>query len=658
MRRLAALLGLVILASGLVSLGEPAPARAAERYALETEARYQVEPDAREIKVTIDGRFTNRTPNPSGQFSVFTDVPIAVHDAAAAVRARDAKGRLDVSVRRRAGSDGDRVNVATVELRRPLRFGRTARFTLTYTLRDGGEDDIRVRPSVVVFPVWSFGTRSEVRVELPSSYEVSADGDPLRAERDGDQTALTSGTIGEPQRWLAVVTANRQTEMRSLSRTVPLDGGTVDLTIRSWSDDAAWGRRTLNLLARALPALEQAIGLPYSGVGPLVVSEAVPSVASPLTEAGGSGQELQVAFDQPPFTVLHQAAHVWLGTDLVGDRWIREGYASYVAAQVARRLDVSRPYAPAAEAGRQRDDAFALEEWTSDSPPSDAAYGYPASWDLMERVAAKAGGNALRAVLQRTRQGIGAYDPVVAAPGPAAGPVAPLDARTPLDSRTLLDQLEAVSGRDLADEFRSTVFGDASDALLDQRNQARRSYDELLTAAGDWGAPEPVRRAMAAWSFDDAAQQIAAAMSWLGDRDELLAAIDGAGLSTPQRLRDAYDVAGGGSDARVELQAERAVVDDYRDVLDRAAGGRSFVERVGQLGSPAPDALLAEAHGRFADGDLRGAADATAQARLALESASTSGTLRLVSAGIIVLVGLAATGYLLRRRRTLTANVD
>lgn len=651
MRRLAAFLGLVVLTSGLASAGAP-PVRAAQRYALATEARYEVRPEAGRIEVTVDARFTNRTPNPPGQFSVFTEVPIAVHDAAASVEARDARGRLHVDVARRAGGSGDRVNVATVELRRPLRFDRTARFTLTYTLRDGTQDDLRVRPSVVVFPVWSFGTQSEVRVELPSSYEVSADGDPLRAERDGDQTALTSGPIGDPERWLAVVTANRASAMTSLSRTVPLDGGTVDLNVRAWNDDQAWGRRTLALLQDALPALEDAIGLPYTGVGPLVVSEAVPSVASPLSEAGGTGRELQVAFDQPPFTAIHQAAHMWFGTELVGERWIREGLASYFAASVARSLDVDRPYAPVAEADRQRDHAFALESWMADSAGRDAAYGYPASWAVVDRVAARAGAGALREVLQRTERDIGAYDAVDQAPSPATA------TPTPLDSRTLLDQLEAVSGRDLTGLFRAAVFGDASDALLEQRAEARDAYGRLVDAAGDWGAPAPVRRDMAAWNFEAAGPQLDAAMAWIRDRDTLLAAIDGAGLSTPERLRNAYEIAGGGSDARVELQAERAVVDDYRDVLGRAAAGRSFVQRVGLLGAPAPDALLAEAHRRFADGDLRGAADATAQARLSLESASTSGTLRLVSAAVIVLIGLAAAIYLLRRRRTLTANVD
>jgi len=50
---------------------------------------------------------------------------------------------------------------------------------LTYTLADGDDPQLRVRPSVVVFPAWGFGTTSEVTVTVPGGYEVRVDGDPL-----------------------------------------------------------------------------------------------------------------------------------------------------------------------------------------------------------------------------------------------------------------------------------------------------------------------------------------------------------------------------------------------------------------------------------------------------------------------------------------------
>lgn len=643
-----------MLLAPFAPIGHSSDVAAAEPYTLATTASYAVQVNERAIEVSIAAHFTNLTPDPKGAFSVFTEVPIAVHDAATGVTATDGAGKLDVVVKPQKGGDGKPVNVATVELRKPLRLNKTADFTLAYTLPDGKDPGVRIRPSVVIFPAWSFGTSSEVVVQLPSAYQVSSDGDALSAATTGATTTLRSGKITDPQHWLAIILADRQTAMLTVSQSVPLDGGTADLNVRSWADDKAWGERTLKLLVDALPRLQERIGLPYAGVGPLQVTEALPSRPASIGEGSTGVQELQVGFDQPAFTVLHQAAHIWIGTELATDRWIREGLASHYAALVATDLKVALPYDPAAQATAQQDNALTFEEWAADSTAAQDAYGYPASWAFIDRVAGEVGEDRLRAVLERVSHGIGAYDPQA----PAAEPAAPGPSVTPLDSRSLLDQLQAVSNQDLSGDFGTTVLGDASDALLTRRAGALTAYGDLLRAAGDWGAPRPVRSAMASWAFDQATQQIGEARAWLAGRDDLLKAIEHAGLSSPERLRDPYESSGGGTDAQVELQAERAVVGNYQAVLDRANSGRSFIERIGLVGGKAPDELLATAHGRFADGDLRGTADATSQARLRLDAAQTSGLLRLASAAVVVLLALALIVYLLRRRRTLARNVD
>lgn len=649
-RSLPTLLAFVVaLIAPIASIVLPVPVLAVAPYTLVTSASYDVQADDRAIAVTVDVTFTNLTPNPPGEFSVFNEVPIAVHDAATSVGARDSGGKLDVAVKARNGADGKPVNVATVKVRAPLRLNKAAKFTLSYTLPDGKDASIRVRPSVVIFPVWSFGTSSQVRVQLPAAYEVRADGDPLTAARSGDITTLSSGKIADPRHWLALITADRETAMVTASQTLPLDGGTVDLNVRSWADDEAWGQRMLKLLTKALPRLQARIGLPYAGVGPLVVTEALPSDASAIDNAGAGQQELQIGFDQPPFTVLHQAAHIWLGPDLVADRWIREGLASHYAQLVARDLKLDAPYDPAKQAAAQKDHAFPLAEWTVDGTPDRSAYGYPASWSLVDGLQAKVGEKALATVLQRVMTGVDAYDPA----GPKVDAATTEHPVSPLGSRSFLDQLEAVTNQDLAADFGTTVFGEQSAPLITQRSTARDAYTKLLAAAGDWAAPQPVRAAMSEWRFDDATAQMAEARTWLGDRDELLAAIEKAGLSSPDRLRDQYQTGGGDADSRVELEAEGAVVHDYQAVLDRTTGSRSFVERLGLLAGTDPDALLASAHGLFADGDLRGAADATSQAKLRLAGAQTSGLLRLASVAVIILVALAMVIYLLRRRRTL-----
>ncbi|HYM52800.1 MAG TPA: hypothetical protein VEW45_04850 [Candidatus Dormibacteraeota bacterium] len=648
MRRiLAALAGAVVL-FGMAPTGIPMPgggqmALAAE-YTLATVANYAIEPAAARIAVSVQVTFTNTTPDPAGQFSVFEVVDVAIHSGATSVTAEDSQGGMQVAVATRNG-----VNVASVRARTPVRYNQKATFTLTYLLPDGASIDVRVRPSAIVFPAWSFGTSGEVTITLPGEYEVRVDGDDLSAEQDGAVLRLESGAVDDPSSWLARVTAVSPTSYTTLSQGVVLTSGTVDLQVRAWVDDEAWGEATLAVMVEALPLLEAQIGLEYPRVGPLVVVESVPDLPGALSEPAAAGGEMAIAFDAPAFTALHQAAHVWLSDQLAADRWIREGFASQAAVAVAAAagLEAPLPYDPAARAVELAAAAFPLMSWgAGEATIEQDAWAYAASWGLANRLAAAIGDDALRAAWRRIAAGVGAYEALDdEPPPPGGGPV------TPADSRRLLDQLEAVSGVDLAAVFAENVFDASAAAELPQRASAREAYAALLTAAGEWGAPDPVRAELSGWRFDEAEVSIAEAIVWLAARDELLVAIEAAGLTTPERLRDRYRTAGGGPDAQAELAAESAFVGGYADVRDHLAEEPSIVKRVGLLGGTEPSALLDDAAALFAAGDLRGAAEAVDAARARLDGAAADGLVRLVSAAVVLILVLALAVLVRRRRR-------
>lgn len=638
---LSAALLLALAPAGVGPPGGGRLARAAE-YTLATVARYDVQPDDRRIAVAVDVTFKNTTPDPAGQFSVFNVIDLAIHTGASSVAASDSRGALRISVATRNG-----VNVASVSPRTPVRYNQTMTFTLTYLLPDAASPDVRVRPSAVVFPAWSFGTRGEVSITLPSEYEVRVDGDDLTATQVATSLRLASGAVADPTTWLARVTAVRPSSYTTLSAGVALAGGTVDLQVRAWTDDQAWGEATLALLSEGLPLLEEQIGLDYPRVGPLVVVESVPDIVGELSEPVAEGGEVAVGFNQPPFTMLHQVAHVWLSEQLVADRWIREGFASQFAAAPATELEVALPYDPAARSTQLAAAAFPLISWgAGEASAEQDAYGHAASWALAERLAAAVGADALRLAWRRIAAGVGAYEPVGAEPPELSGrPV------TPVDSRRLLDHLEAVSGVDLAAEFAASVFDEAAAADLPKRAAARQANNALLAAAGDWGAPGPVLADLAAWRFDEAEAAIAEAIAWLADRDELLAEIEAAGLTTPNRLRDRYRVSGGGPDAQNELEAEAALVAGYAEARAEISREPSILERVGLLGGEEPSTRLAEASTLFAEGDLRGAGEEVDAARARLAGASADGAVRVASTGAVLLVLLALALSLARRRR-------
>jgi len=638
--------GPILLAAAIAILSSALPGSAgrvrAAEYTLASDANYDVRPSDRTIDVGVELTFTNTTPNPAGGFSVFDELSVAIQDQATEVAASDDEGELDVSV---AVENG--VNVATVQLRDGLRYQEDATVELTYQLPDTDDPRLRVRPSVVVFPAWSFGTSGEVTVTIPTGYEVRVDGDSLTA----DGATLTSGPIDDPSAWLALVTAVHADEYTEYEANIPLHGGTADLLVRAFADDPDWGEEVNRVVSEGLPGVETEIGLPYPHVGQLVLVESVPTTTTGFGETEGTGTEIPVAYDQPSFTALHQVAHLWLTPELVDARWIREGLSSHVAATVGADLGADPPFDPAEVAADKADAAFPLDAWPPTSDADGVAYGYAASWAAIDEIERLAGADAMREVLARVAASIGPYDgaEITPAPGADAPPA------VPLSSRGFLDQLEVVSDADVGPLFAERVLVDGDVALLPARADARDAFDGLVTASDGWGAPDPVRLAMTEWRFDDAQAQIAIASDWIDQRDELLTTMEAAGLSAPDRLQQAYRAYGGGPEAVDELDAERAVVEAYVSAADRVNASRSLLERLGLIGGPDPAAQLALAQGRFTDGDLRGALAAIADAQRIVAAAQTSGIVRIISLLLVVVALAGATLIVFRRRASYTA---
>jgi hypothetical protein len=625
----------------VVGPGHVAPVRAAE-YTLETTAAYEVRPSEHRVLVRVDLAFTNTTPDPDGQFSVFDELRLAIHDGADAVTASDGDGDLDVTV-----ENEDGVNVATIELREGLRFEETAEVELRYRLADGDAPDVRVGPSLAVFPAWGFGTSSEVSIAVPDGYEVRADGDPLTRADGG---LLTSGPIEDPDSWLARVTAIGPPDYAAFEATVPLDGGTADVLVQALGDDPAWGEATRDLLVQALPALERRIGLPYPLLGQLVVTESVPADSTGFGEPVTRRAAIEVGYDQPSFTIVHQLAHLWLDP-LVATRWIAEGIASDLASGVASELDLDAPYDPAAEVERLAADRIPLDAWRVGSEPAASAYAYAASWQLVADVRAEIGDDALRTILARTAASVGPYDEA-SVDVPPSGTATP---RAPLTTRSFLDQISAVAGIDASAAFSASALTPDDVELLPARETARQALGDLVAAADGWGSPDPVRAAMTEWAFADAMSRIEAADAWLGDRDALVAEMERVGLSRPDRLPQAFRAYGGGAEAVEELAAERSVVDAYAAASDRIGAPRSFLARLGLVGGADPSTQLGLANGRFADGDLRGALASVEQAVRIMDGAETTGAVRVVSLALIVIALAVIALAVFRRRASYTA---
>jgi len=641
-----------------------APARATSPYELRTDAVYRLDPAANEVVITIGVTFTNTSPDLAGSFSSFGNVPLSLQAGASSVTAGDRKGSLRVTLARQPSR-----TIATVALRTALRYRQSAAFTVTYRLADAANPQVRVRPSSLMLPVWGFGTISTVTVRLPVAYTARVLGGALTSTTQQDQVVLSSGPIRDPPHWSVLLVAARPTEYAAVNRRVPLSGGTVDLWVRSFDDDRAWGAATLDLAARALPALQSAVGLPYTGVGPLFITESLPSGIGPLAEPVSGAQDIAVAFDATPFTVLHQLAHLWIGTDFASERWIREGLASHLAGIAARQLEI--PVAGRATAVAIDSDpaAIPLATWspagnTGGSSLATDAWAYAASWAFIDSLARSLGEDRLKLLVQRVAQGVSAYDTA-----PGGSPASAAATAQPIDARQLLDQIEEVVARpeggsdgDQATSrlveaaFRARVWPQEVRPLMDLRDRARAAYGALLAAAGDWGSPDTIRQAMETWRFEQGLPLMDQARRWLIDRDSFLDAARQSGLSTPDRLVMVWRTDGGGDLSRRELDAEAAFLQAYRAAGNRI-DGLNPVERLGVLGGPEPRAVLASAAGLYAGGDLDGAAAAIDRAIALDAGAQGAGVVRL-AAGAAALAVVAAVFLLgLRRLRRSFASI-
>jgi hypothetical protein len=632
-----------VVAAGMAGMMLPVGPAVAADYAMTTQAAYVVDPESGTISVTVEIEFTNTFPAPAGQVSVYQDLRLAIHDHAAAVSAHDGTGGLTIA----AAVSGD-VNVATVTFRSPVEYQQTTQLALEYELRDGDDPAIRVGPHLVTFPAWGFGTASAVTVELPADFEVRVDGDPLRATTEADRAILDSGPIADPSRWLAHVGATRDPVYATLQRAVALTGGTADLQVRHWADDPEWGAASMDLLVEALPRLEAVFGLPYPGLGPLVVTESVTGGGLDSEPVDG---EMAVGFTEPPFTLLHQAAHVWANDSLAGDRWIVEGLASWAAGQVSTELELELPYDPVAVAAGLEGEAFPLAEWSAEDRSAEGdGWGYAMAWSLTDAAAQMVGEDDFRVALRRMASGLDGYDPLTAdAPGAAAA----TGARA-VDSRSYLDHLAAVTDEPVVAALAAAVLGAGAEAELAARDAARTAFFSLLEATADWGDPDPVRAAMVEWRFADAQAEIAAAGEWLIERNRLLAEIEDADLAAPDRLAAAYRTHGGGTLAWAEIDAERAIVIAHVQAASSLADGLGPIDRVGMLIGPGPEGRLAAAATAFAAGDLRAAADRLASLNQDLNTATAAGLVRIL--GGIVAAGAAALllSVVIRRRRVAT----
>jgi hypothetical protein len=618
-----------------------------------SDATYQVRPDDRLVRVTVDMKLRNNLRDTSTRRYYFDTAFLAVLPGTSRFRV---SGPGSPTVR--ATRQNDDYTLLRINLGRRLFSKKSANYRLTFDLKDSGGSstrDVRVGDSLASFPVWAYASDdtpgSRVSVVFPKDYTVDVEvGDlPAPTTDDEGRTVYATPKLDKPLDFFAYFVADRPGAYDENEISTTVANAPVGVTVRSWAEDDAWGKRIGGLFEEGLPRLSERIGLPWPREEGLVVQESVSrSTGGYAGLFDPTRGHVEVAYYADDFVVLHEAAHTWFNGNLLADRWALEAFASYYALEAASDLKVTAKGDELTD--ELREAKIPLNGWgpigREDTNTED--YAYAATLEVARQVAERAGEDGLQEVWQAAADNAGAYQPTDDA---AAEPERVLG---PPDWRGLLDLLEDHTDADYEDIWREWIVRPDDAAQLDERATAREQYGSVNEEAAGWTLPRPIRDAMRAWQFDTAEGLLGEATAVLEQRDAIDRAAADAGLTPPDTLRTEFEGDDGFDDARAEIEDQLEVIDRYADAVATRPTNPDVFAQLG-LWQETPEKELKTAATAYAAGDLEKSSAAADEARLTWIGAAGVGRTRALMIlgaviGVVLLIALAIL-TLIRVRR-------
>jgi hypothetical protein len=622
---------------------------ASTKLTLLTDSRYDVQPGRHRVHVTVDITATNHTSETRIRRYFFDHANLAVLPGTTGFKITSSGVHPSVRVASRPKG----YTLLSIGFGRKLYSGRSMTLRLTFDLNDSGAGPasaVRITDSLATFPVWAYASDgvsgSTVRVVFPPGYSIEeANGTMGKAQSGPNGTQVfSSGPVASPLRFSAYFIADRPGAFSDTPLNLTVAGQPLQVVVRPWADDPAWGKRMVGLVRAALPALGDAIGLPYEGSGPLVVEEAIGRTkGAPIGQFDPAAARVRVAYYADSSTALREIALAWFNGGMLADRWADEAFASYYAESAARTLKIK--VTPAVMTPAVARAKLPLNSWQpagrADDPPT--TFANVAGLTLARAVAARAGAQGLQAVWRAAAAGEAAEQPVI------GSEQAEVSTEGPPDWRGLLDLLETRTGKGYDDLWRTWVVTPEQAALLDRRAEARDLYDRTIEAAGDWRLPASVRRALDNWQFDQATVILVQTTDVLEMLEPLRLSAEATGVSLPPTVKELFERTGSPAMAGAEVDAERRAISELAQAKDARPATVDVPVWLGLLDAQ-PDALIARAGDAFSRGDLPAAVQSAQDAKAIWEVAPDTGRRRFVALILSALIVLAIALLTVRSR--------
>jgi hypothetical protein len=547
----------------------------------------------------------------------------------------------------------------------PKTFNGQSR-TITVTYRLPGKpprsaDSTRINGAYVSFyGIAQYSDNSSVKVLVPIAFDTSTDGGPIQYSADrGGYRVYTSGKVVDPGAWYVGINATN--DAGRVHASVTSDEGRP-IEIEAWPGDKAWMTAVHDEAAGSISALEDLIGQPLPGNGPVRIDE-VSGGELGSAYIGAYDKDARLATVSEDYTqagtVAHELSHVWFNDDLFAARWLSEGYASWAERAVGTNATVC---APGAYPGTGKPD---LELWRFADPRATQEqldivdYEYDAACKIVTDTVRKIGTDRMRDVLGVLLSEEAAY------PGTQDVRIGGrVDWRQWLDAVDERGSLPAGIDDTTAIADMLEAQGIASDVKLEGRADARTHLAgvrrAVADAAGEWAVPAGVLTAMRDWKFADAEGMMTAAEGVLTTVHEIAGVLPAASVaSSPFASKVAAATSVEGlravqADATARLEEARAVTTSVTAAVARAHADPGLVAQVGLIGED-PVGTADAAQRAVAAGDLDGATAKVAELDTVLASAAGNGTTRITVVGggaaALVLVSLLLTAFLVWRAR-------
>jgi hypothetical protein len=185
---------------------------------------------------------------------------------------------------------------------------------------------------------------------------------------------------------------------------------TVDLIVYAFTNDIQKGKHIIELYTKALPALEDLIGVPFPQNYPIKVQEYAKNDLEGLSGKNGGINGIQIANTNmtDDAILIHELNHYWFTSPRYSEKWISEGFAILYADLTLRSLgDVKtadqEKNGYMANYQRLKALDFPLEQWgaVGTTPGNLRTFAYGKSSVLIHALYDKAGTEAFKKVNQK-----------------------------------------------------------------------------------------------------------------------------------------------------------------------------------------------------------------------------------------------------------------